>query len=360
MPLKLVTIVGARPQFIKAAAFSYHAASDDEVEEVIVHTGQHFDNNMSGIFFKELGIPEPKYNLNINGGSHGKMTGNMIIRIEEVLIEERPDILILYGDTNSTVAGALAASKLNIPIAHIEAGLRSFNLKMPEEINRILTDRISNFLYCPTDEAIANLENEGFKNFNVRVLKTGDIMYDSTLLFDRLVNKSPLITKWFGINRYVVCTIHRQESTNNLENLKSIFAALEIINETIPVVIPIHPRTASILKEYNIESSCRLIDPVSYLEMINLVKYSSMVLTDSGGLQKEAYFLKKHCVVLREETEWNELIQAGYNAISGYSIDDILNSFENLKKRNLSFRDSFYGNGDASMKILSDLKAHAK
>jgi len=350
--MKIVTIIGARPQFIKAAVVSRAIAKYSTLQEVIIHTGQHFDENMSEIFFEEMNIPKPVYNLNINGLGHGAMTGQMLEKIEAVLIKEKPVWVFVYGDTNSTFAGALAARKLNIKIAHIEAGLRSFNMEMPEEINRILTDRISDVLFCPTDSAIMNLKKEGYENFKCRIFKIGDVMQDAAIYY---ANKA--VKPEFDLpNKFILCTIHRAENTDNLTRLVSIFKALEEISKECQVVIPLHPRTKAKLLDmgYNLKvNRISFIAPVGYLEMIFLLKNCSLVITDSGGLQKEAYFFKKICITVREETEWVELVENGYNLLVGTNYKNIMDSFKKIfSNTSLEFESKLYGVGNAGDKII--------
>lgn len=353
--LKILTIVGARPQFIKAAAVSHSFKANDQIEETILHTGQHYDRDMSDVFFEEMSIPQPKYNLDIGGLSHGAMTGRMLELIEEVCVKEKPNVLLVYGDTNSTFAGALAAKKLQIKVAHVEAGLRSYNMKMPEEINRILTDRISDYLFCPTDKAIANLINEGISGQNIHVENTGDVMYDAIKLFTSASKKPSFDLP----TDFALCTIHRAENTDDLDRLSEIFLALNCISKQFPIVLPIHPRTKMKLKELNIElnSNVLLTSPVSYFEMLYLLKYSSIVLTDSGGLQKEAFFLKRPCVTLRDETEWIELVASGFNVLVGAKSKNIIDGFSSQVSKNHDFGSSetFYGLGNASELIIKSL-----
>lgn len=353
--MKILTIVGARPQFIKAAAVSHTFKSFHEIEEIILHTGQHFDKGMSEIFFKDLGIPEPKYNLNLGGLSHGAMTGQMLEAIEKICIKERPDTVLVYGDTNSTLAGALAAKKLHIKVAHIEAGLRSYNMRMPEEINRILTDRISDYLFCPTEDAMLNLSNEGLKNFNVLIEKTGDVMYDAILLFSQASRKPKINLN----NDFVLCTLHRAENTDSPEKLKSIFTAICEISLSYQVVIPLHPRTKKVIRDLDIRltDNITLIEPVSYFEMIYLLKEAKIVLTDSGGLQKEAFFMKKPCVTLRDETEWRELVDSHFNVLVGSDYQKIILGFHRQLSNNHNFDQfsDFYGNGNAAELIAKCL-----
>ena len=349
--MKIVTILGARPQFIKAGSISREIAKYDEIEEVIVHTGQHYDANMSDIFFKEMQIPKPDYNLDINGLEHGAMTGQMLEKIEEVLFREKPDWVMVYGDTNSTLAGALAASKLHIKLAHVEAGLRSFNMNMPEEVNRILTDRISNILFCPTDTAIQNLKNEGYDNFDCKTIKSGDVMQDGAMFYKELEVKPKCDIK----ENYILCTIHRAENTDDEKRLRSIFEALEDIAKEKQIILPLHPRTKKIIEnlKLNIEN-LTIIEPVGYLEMVWLIDHCALVLTDSGGLQKEAFFFKKPCITLRDETEWVELIENRFNVLAGANKEMILDMY-----RNFEFSDNFnvdlYGAGMASQRIIQIL-----
>lgn len=353
--MKIVTIIGARPQFIKAAVVSRVFTASSEVEEVIVHTGQHFDANMSDVFFEEMCIPKPHYNLNINGLGHGAMTGQMLEKIEEVLLREKPEWVLVYGDTNSTIAGALAAKKLHIKVAHVEAGLRSFNMDMPEEINRILTDRISDVLFCPTDTAIANLKQEGFGNIDCRIVKNGDVMQDAALFYADKARKPEGELP----SKFVLCTVHRAENTDVPERLKNIFDALEMISKEIPVVLPLHPRTRGKLMAAGYDfahSQICFIDPVGYLEMVWLLKNCTLVMTDSGGLQKEAYFFGKYCVTMRDETEWVELVENGFNVLAGSDTAKIVESFQELSKKDgKGFEKRLYGEGTAGEMIMSEL-----
>lgn len=343
---KIITILGARPQFVKAAVLSRVIAEHKEIEEVIIHTGQHYDSNMSEVFFTEMEIPKPKYNLQINGLGHGEMTGQMLSKIEPILIDENPDAIVIYGDTNSTIAGALAARKLDIKVIHIEAGLRSFNMKMPEEINRILTDRISNLLLCPTDTAIKNLKNEGFDSLDIKVVKSGDIMKDAVEYYSKTSEEKSSIISDFGLvkNEFVLATIHRQENTDDIEKLKSIFKGLEQISKEKKVVLPLHPRTKKILETNQLDYDIEMIDPVGYFDMLELLKNCNMVVTDSGGLQKEAFFNKKHCVIARNETEWVELVENGFAAIVGSDTVKMVNAFQNYQNVNTDFSMNLYGN----------------
>lgn len=313
--MKVLTIVGARPQFIKAAAVSRAFRDFPDMTEVMVHTGQHFDANMSDVFFRELGIPQPAHNLEVHGGGHGQMTGRMLEGIERVLLEEKPDWMLVYGDTNSTIAGALAAAKLHIPVAHVEAGLRSFNRRMPEEVNRVLTDHVSALLFCPTKAAVDNLTAEGIVQ---GVHQVGDVMYDATLDAIRRAKVESTILDTLGLapGSYVLATIHRAENTDTAEHLGAVFDYLRAQAGGLPVVLPLHPRTRGAAQRFGVSlDGLRIIDPVGYLDMARLLDGCALVLTDSGGVQKEAYFHRKPCVTLRDETEWVETVGAGWNRL---------------------------------------------
>jgi UDP-GlcNAc3NAcA epimerase len=354
---KILTIVGARPQFVKAAALS-RALKKCNLEEMLVHTGQHFDENMADIFFRQMEIPEPKYNLGINSLSHGAMTGRMLEELEKVLQAEEPEAVVVFGDTNSTLAGALAAAKLHIPVAHVEAGLRSFNMKMPEEINRILTDRMSNWLFCPTETAVNNLYREGFENFNARIENTGDVMYDVALYYSRISERHATVFKTYKMDSrpLVLATLHRQENTDDLSRLRSIVDALNALNNEYRIVLPLHPRTRKILEHENIRPGFEPLDPVGYFDMIELLKNCMFVITDSGGLQKEAFFFKKQCLVIRDETEWTELVDLGYNHLVGADKFRILRKADELAKTNPGFKQKPYGEGNAAEKIAVILR----
>ena len=325
--MKIFTVIGARPQFIKAAAVSNKLRENHQ--EILIHTGQHYDNNMSDIFFEELEIPKPNYNLNIGSGNHGYQTGKMLEELEKIYLSESPDIVLVYGDTNSTLAAALAASKLLIPIAHIEAGLRSFNMNMPEEQNRVLTDHISKYLFAPTETAIKNLKNENIIN---NVYNTGDVMFDAIKLFKEKALKTSSVLKDNNIipNEYILSTIHRAENTNSINKLKNIIDALNEYNKSI--VLPLHPRTLKFIKDYGlkINTNIKIINPVGYLDMINLENNAKKIVTDSGGVQKEAYFLQKPCITMRDETEWLETVENGWNIIVGSNKDKILDAIINF------------------------------
>lgn len=343
---KIVTVLGARPQFVKAAVLSRVIKEHNEIEEVIVHTGQHFDANMSAVFFQEMEIPEPTYNLAINSLGHGAMTGQMLEKIEIILNDEKPDAVVVYGDTNSTIAGSLAAKKMHIKVIHIEAGLRSFNMEMPEEINRILTDRISDLLCCPTDSALLNLKNEGFDNLPIRVEKNGDIMKDAVMYYgEKSAEKSSIISDLnLTANEFVLATIHRQENTDDSEKLKSIFEGLEAIHANCQVVLPLHPRTKKIIAQHNLKPNITFIEPVGYFDMLELLKHCKMVVSDSGGLQKEAFFNQKHCIIVREETEWVELVENEFATIVGSDASKMVSAFNAFKNSTSNFNKELYGN----------------
>lgn len=352
--MKIVTILGARPQFIKAGTLSRAIAKQHTIKEVIVHTGQHYDANMSDIFFEQMHIPKPDYFLGVGGKSHGAMTGQMIEKIEEVLLKEKPDWVLVYGDTDSTLAGAIASSKLHVKLAHVEAGLRSFNMNMPEEINRILTDRVSTLLFCPTDAAVQNLKNESFDTFTCKIVQSGDVMYEGALFYHQYAKQPMLHVK----SDFILCTIHRAENTDDSVRLKNIVEALNEIAKERHIVLPIHPRTRNILKtqNYRLSSNITLVDPVGYLEMVWLIDHCSLIMTDSGGLQKEAYFFNKPCITLRDETEWVELVVCGANVLVGADKEKIISTFLtfNLKPQSTNL----YGDAHASEKILNALASY--
>jgi UDP-GlcNAc3NAcA epimerase len=355
--MKVLTVIGARPQFIKAAAVS-RALKSADIPEIIVHTGQHYDHNMSKVFFEEMDIPAPDHNLGINDVSHGAMTGRMLEKIEAILLEQRPGYVLVYGDTNSTLAGALAAVKLHIPVAHVEAGLRSFDMDMPEEVNRILTDRVSSILFCPTEAAIRNLEKEGFKNFNTEIVNVGDVMLDTLLFYKQRASQKSTIVKDLGLvgKDFILATIHRAENTNNIDRLKSICEGINEINKKISVVLPLHPRTKSYLTTNNIMLEAKVTEPLGYFDMLSVLSSCKLVMTDSGGLQKESYFCGKFCVTLRDQTEWVELVDAGANVLAGASKKSIVDSvFSNLTTQ-VSFDAKLYGDGHAALKIAERLK----
>lgn len=345
--MKIVTIVGARPQFIKAAAVSNIIRK--EHEEILIHTGQHYDENMSKVFFEELNIPKPDYNLGVGSGNHGHQTGEMLIKLEEIYLEEKPDLVLVYGDTNSTLAGALCASKLLIPVAHVEAGLRSFNMTMPEEQNRILTDHISKLLFVPTETALVNLKNEGIHN---GVYNIGDVMYDAVLHFKKMAqNNTDILERLkLGKDEYILATIHRAENTNDISKLENIITALNECGKK--VVLPLHPRTKKYMSDYGLSfnDNIKVIEPIGYLEMISLEANAEKIVTDSGGVQKEAYFMGKPCITMREETEWIETVNCGWNTIVGTDKDKILNAVNKFKPS--GERKNIFGDGNAAQKIL--------
>ena len=353
---KIVTILGARPQFVKAGVVSEALVHSGRFDEVLVHTGQHFDHNMSEVFFSELGLRPPAYNLGINGGGHGNMTGKMLIALEDVLISERPDIVLVYGDTNSTLSGALAAAKLHIPVAHVEAGLRSFNMAMPEEINRILTDRVSTWLFAPGETAAENLHREGVLDASIHVV--GDVMYDVALRFSDKVDSSggQIVRLGLEPGGYVLATIHRAENTDTESRLISIASAFELMAAERPVVWPLHPRTKAVLARLGrleeLSKRLHLLEPVSYLEMVRLEKYAGLIATDSGGVQKEAYFYGVPCITLRNETEWTELISSGWNRL--VSVNDPAAIVEQMKKAmGLKGQEiNLFGTGNAAEMIV--------
>jgi UDP-GlcNAc3NAcA epimerase len=379
--INIVTIIGARPQIIKAAALSraiktYFAS---QLEEVIVHTGQHYDENMSQVFFDELGIPAPKYNLQVGSGSHGKQTATMITGIESILLEEKPQAIVLYGDTNSTLAGAIAASKIHVPIIHIEAGLRSHNKSMPEEINRIMCDHASTLLFSPTKSGYNNLLKEGFNSNanapfsadNPRIYHCGDVMYDNSLFFSEIADRKTNVLNKYALekNQYVLATIHRNNNTDIPARLNSLFNALNTISLSYSkdIVLPLHPRTQKLL-EVNLlpevytkiksNERFKIVPPASFLEMVALEKNCAMVVTDSGGVQKEAFYFEKPCVILRSETEWVELIECGAAIIADAEEDKILKSYKDLSsKSNLVFP-PFYGNGKSAEFICEEIIKH--
>ncbi len=351
--MKLITVVGARPQFVKAAAVSRAFLDFPSIKEKIVHTGQHFDANMSDIFFSEMEIPRPHFNLEINSLTHGAMTGRMLERIEEVLLAEQPDALLVYGDTNSTLAGALAARKLQIPVMHVEAGLRSHNNAMPEETNRILTDRISDILFCPTETSVANLRREGFEHFGCSVLQVGDVMEDAALFYAPKAAERSSLLKTLGLEGrdFVLCTVHRAENTDDPARFRSIVEALNETARQMPVVLPLHPRTQKLLEKNGLRLDAITVPPIGYFDMLSLLQNARMVMTDSGGLQKEAYFFDKFCLTLRNDTEWTELVDDGFNFLVGADKSLILKTLEEVLSKILPAKKDFYGSGKASARI---------
>ena len=358
--MKIITIVGARPQFIKAAAVSKEVAKRKKVSEIIIHTGQHHDENMSDIFFRELGIPNPKYNLGVSGGTHGLMTARMLESIEGVLLKEQPDALMVYGDTNSTLAGALAAVKLGIPIAHVEAGLRSFNMTMPEEINRIVTDSVSKMLLCPTENAVNNLFVEGKKT---GVHNVGDVMFDIAISYKEIAKSQSHIHTTLNVKArdYVLATCHRAENTNDKVRLYQILKGLADISGQMKVIFPMHPRTRKLVDEYGYQEMLQdviITEPLSYIDIVALEQDARLIVTDSGGMQKEAYYYETPCITTRDETEWTETVEQKANALTGADSDKIIESFEKLISGTWqpNFEAKPYGNGHAAEKIVNILE----
>ena len=353
--MKIASVVGVRPQFVKASVVSKELRKNNE--ECLIHTGQHYDYEMNKIFFEELGIPEPNYYLNVGSGLHGYQTGEMLRKLEEVLKIEKPDLVLTYGDTNSTLAGALAAAKLGIKNAHIESGLRSFDRSMPEEINRILTDHCSDILFCPTQNAVDNLGGEGITK---NVYLTGDVMVDSLLFNKEIAETKSSILSDLNLKKkdYLVATIHRASNTDNIENLRNIIEAFQELNENI--VFPVHPRTEKLLKSHglydSLSSSVKLIKPLGFFDFIKLMNHAKMILTDSGGVQKEAYILKVPCVTLRENTEWIETIKDGWNVLVGSNKDKIIEAV-NTFMPSIQEHQSRFGNGSASNRIAAIINA---
>ena len=368
---KIITVIGARPQIIKAAAISRAIKNNfsDKILEVIVHTGQHYDENMSQIFFEELEIPFPNYNLNVGSGSHGEQTAKMLEGLENIYVQEKPDAVIVYGDTNSTIAAALAAAKIHIPVIHIEAGLRSFNKAMPEEINRIACDHMSTLLFTPSETGHRNLLNEGIKNDqkeaatidNPKIYLCGDIMYDNSLYFSAMSEQKSKILEELEIttDEFILCTIHRDTNTDDTANLNAIFRALLRIQKTsnLKIVLPLHPRTKeklnsqldeNLLTEINQNKNFKIIPPTGFLDIISLEKNARLIITDSGGLQKEAFFFQKPCVILRDQTEWIEIVENGNALIAGANELKIISSVETLIKRTDFTYPNLYGDGNAA------------
>lgn len=371
--MKIVTIIGARPQIIKAAALSRAIKTHfkDQIHEVIVHTGQHYDDNMSQVFFDELGIPRPDYNLHVGSASHGIQTAKMIEGIEKILIDEKPDYIVLYGDTNSTLAGAVAASKIHVPIVHIEAGLRSFNKSMPEEINRIVCDHCSTLLFTPTTTGLNNLVHEGFKAnndgpYNIdnpKVYHCGDIMYDNSLYFSAVADQKVDLLRRLGLDGkpYILCTLHRDSNTDHAERLNAILEALLELSAELPIVLPLHPRTkkmiqqlsnATTIERLHSNNNIQIIEPVSFLEMIQLEKHASLVMTDSGGVQKESFFFKKPCVILRPETEWVEIVEVRAATLVDADKQAILKTSRDYLQNPPEFFPKVFGDGHAAEFIL--------
>lgn len=351
--MRVLTIVGARPQFIKASVVSRQLKLNS-IEELVLHTGQHFDSNMSEIFFEQLDIPRPAINLDIRESSHAQMTGQMLQEIESVIAEKKPDRVLVYGDTNSTLAGALAAAKVHVPVSHIEAGLRSFNMKMPEEVNRILTDQISDQLFCPTQLSVNNLYSEGFKQKSVDIALVGDVMFDATIYFGKLARPP----EDFPVDsQFVLSTVHRAENTDDPKRLKDIVLSLNDIHNTVaPVIMPIHPRTRKAIHDQQLIPEFRIVEPFGYLEMMWMQKQASLILTDSGGVQKEAFFFGTPCLTLREETEWVELIDIGANKLVGANKNKIISAAKKRIGSDVPKDLTIYGAGDSSSKIAEAIK----
>ncbi len=361
--MKVVSIVGARPQFVKAGIVSRELRNRG-VREIFVHTGQHYDFEMSEVFFRELNLPEPDYYLGVGSGTHGEQTGRMLIEIEKVLLKENPDVVLVYGDTNSTLAGALAAAKLHIDVAHVEAGLRSYNMEMPEEINRVLTDHISKFLFAPTETAVKNLKREGIEK---GVYLVGDVMYDVALEVLSKVDERGILSKWnLHPDGYILVTIHRAENTDSENHLREIAGALRelSLNHNHKIFFPVHPRTRKKLEEYNLLEvldvpNLILSRPVTYFEMVVLEKNAAAIITDSGGVQKEGFFFGTRCVIPRNETEWVELVETGWNILSGVKSEDIVKStLQIISGDPPEIGKRFYGEGDASKKIAELLTSN--
>jgi UDP-N-acetylglucosamine 2-epimerase len=372
--MKLITIVGARPQFVKASAVIRATQKLNKrgkrIRDILIHTGQHYDYLMDRVFFEELKLPDPDYHLGVGSGSHARQTGIMLERIEAILQKEKPHVVMVYGDTNSTLAGALAAAKLNLPVAHVEAGLRSYNRRMPEEINRLLTDHLSTFLFCPTQQAIRNLSKEGVNDGRKRIVKkVGDVMYDSILFYSKIAEKKSTLLKDLGLcnpqpaighRQYFLATLHRAENTDDPQRLRSILKALNEIGGNTLVILPLHPRTKKMMKVYHLLrkfKNIKFIEPVSYLDMLKLEKNAKAILTDSGGIQKEAYWFGVPCMTLREETEWVETVKQGWNTLVGTEEKKIVEAVRRFIGKSLpEKRPAIFGDGKAGGTIVRLLK----
>ena len=351
--MKIISVVGARPQFIKLAILSKELRENHN--EIIIHTGQHYDDNMSRYFFEEMQIAKPDYNLNIGSGSHGKQTAEMLIGLEDIFLHQKPDVVITFGDTNTTLATGLAATKLNIPVAHIEAGLRSHNREMPEEINRILTDHISDYLFAPTLTAMENIKSE---NLYGKPFLVGDVMYDSLLYYGKIAEQKSRILKNLKLKQkeYILLTLHRPYNVDNIQKLQNIFSALKQTKRFI--VLPVHPRTCKMIESTNtiIPENISIIEPLGYLDFIFLQKHSEKIITDSGGIQKEAYLNGIPCITIRPETEWIETVKAGWNVLVGDKKDQLIENCLHFKPSHN--RPRYFGDGDSSKKIISILESH--
>lgn len=354
--MKIITVVGARPQFIKASMVSREFLRLG-INEQIIHTGQHYDPSMSDIFFSEMQIPPPVINLEVKSMLHGEMTGQMLSRIEQHILHDKPDAVLVYGDTNSTLAAALAAVKLHLKLVHVEAGLRSRNMSMPEEVNRILTDRISNLLCCPSDNAVENLKKEGYDHFGCRYVKTGDVMKDACDYYGKESGRAGNIVDKLKLKDFILCTFHRAENTNDPQRLKSIIDAIDEIHKEIPVVMPVHPRTRKTIQALGLKPSFTIIEAQGYLDMLQLLKHCKLVITDSGGLQKEAYFFSRICVTLRDETEWNELVDCGVNFLTGADKQKIVQTVRHSLDLERDFTVPYFGTGNAAQLIVSEIRA---
>jgi UDP-GlcNAc3NAcA epimerase len=354
---KILTVIGARPQFIKAAPVSMALKKSGRFREVLVHTGQHYDRNMSGVFFKEMGIPHPDYNLEAGSGTHAEQTGNIMQRLEPLLIKEKPAMVLIYGDTNSTLAAALTAAKLHIPVVHVEAGLRSFNMEMPEEINRIVADRLSSLLFAPTRTAVENLKREGIR---CNVFKTGDVMYDAARIFSEKARKTSRVLENLRLKpgAYRLATVHRAENTDDKTRLRNILKALSVLGREMPLVFPVHPRTRKMIDRFGLAQHTQglvLIEPAGFLDMVSLEAGAALILTDSGGVQKEAYFHRVPCVTLRNETEWVETVASGWNVLADVRDPGKILAVATAKRKNRLIHE--YGNGKTAEFIVGKLCA---
>lgn len=362
--MKVLTVVGARPQFIKAAVVSRELRRRAGIQEILLHTGQHFDTNMSDVFFRELDIPKPDYQLDIHGGGHGEMTGRMLAGIEDILARERPDMVLVYGDTNSTLAGALASVKMKIPVAHVEAGLRSFNRAMPEEINRVLTDHAADILFTPTSVATGHLLNEGIAPANIH--EVGDVMFDAAIFYAHKAERESDVLDRLRLSKhsYILATLHRAENTDDPARLEAILNNLNAAAAMLPVILPLHPRTRQAIEKLggvSLNPSIHIIEPVGYLDMVMLEENARVVVTDSGGVQKEAYFHRVPCITVRDETEWTELVECGWNSIVGVDAGKFSSSLaEAMSGNRPEWRSDLYGSGQSAGRIVDILLSHPK